>query len=697
MKENHIVHFSFSPNLISLLGEQLIHDKKIALSELVKNSYDADASIVKINITDSSIEIEDDGCGMDRETICNIWMQPGVSHKKESVENNKLSTKYKRLPIGEKGVGRLGCHKLGNKIKLETKSKNQRAISLEIDWRKLEQAKKFDEVPIQVKEIEKDTIGTKIIITDLKETWNDKEIKQSANELIAILSPFKKVENFNIEFSKNGSLFPSSLREELDKVIQNALFRFNIAVKNGLIKKFKYEFKPWKGLEKVEPRLIDLKEDKNLLEKILGHKSKYLSFEKELENISSKCIGELNFQGLIYDYDNPLWLQQTQLSKEDKNLIKNYTKTNGGIRVYKDNLRVFNYGEPGNDILDLDLKRVNLPARKISSNQILATIHLDRKSSFDLIEKTNREGFINNKALDVTKGMLEELINFINVLRLDDKTKLMKTYLRTSHNRVGIEDKFLAMKGVIEKSNLDSDSKKNITTELEQVSEDFIRTKELLLNSSNSGIRLAQVVHELEKVVYNLETKVKNKAWEEVEKIIPYLSQVIKNYQDILKVDKKSKKVNLSSLIEKALFNVKARLEYHNIQLVEDTDKHIEAVVKSSLIMGALNNLFDNAIYWLNYYNIEDKKILIKLYEKNNQIYLLIADNGKGFNISFESAIAPFITGRVDESSMGLGLHIIDNIISAHGGFLLLGNYEEENLDNSFKYGAILKIILKGK
>ena len=75
----HTFKFEFSPKIIVLLGEELIHDHKIAISELVKNAYDADANTVKIKITPHSIIIEDDGIGMGIDIIKNVWLKPGVS------------------------------------------------------------------------------------------------------------------------------------------------------------------------------------------------------------------------------------------------------------------------------------------------------------------------------------------------------------------------------------------------------------------------------------------------------------------------------------------------------------------------------------------------------------------------------------------------------------------------------------------
>ena len=122
------VRFKPRARLLIQLGDQLIKNESIALVELVKNSYDADANIVNIymenvdNPDNGVIIIEDDGYGMSPETVENVWLEPGSDFKTQKIKNLEVSPKYERLPIGEKGIGRFGVHKLGNIIEMTTKS-----------------------------------------------------------------------------------------------------------------------------------------------------------------------------------------------------------------------------------------------------------------------------------------------------------------------------------------------------------------------------------------------------------------------------------------------------------------------------------------------------------------------------------------------------------------------------------------------
>ena len=127
--------FRITPRVIAHLGESLIKNESIALLELVKNSYDADATECDVFFKEtqgkiSSITISDNGCGMNADIIRNVWRGIGTDNKKKIIEQGKEG----RYPLGEKGIGRLGVHKLGSKITLISKTKEDSEVLLTIDW-----------------------------------------------------------------------------------------------------------------------------------------------------------------------------------------------------------------------------------------------------------------------------------------------------------------------------------------------------------------------------------------------------------------------------------------------------------------------------------------------------------------------------------------------------------------------------------
>ena len=119
------MYFKFSPSILSRLGEELIPNPDQGILELVKNSYDADATICEIELLNTeeiggSIVISDNGMGMDLETLQSGWLVIGKSEKEGAIGRTSLN----RLRVGSKGLGRLAALRLGSDVELTTRPKN---------------------------------------------------------------------------------------------------------------------------------------------------------------------------------------------------------------------------------------------------------------------------------------------------------------------------------------------------------------------------------------------------------------------------------------------------------------------------------------------------------------------------------------------------------------------------------------------
>lgn len=150
-------------HILRLLGDQLIGHDRLAVFELVKNSYDADASTVSITIdlneVDPCVKVEDNGSGMNLSVITGAWLEVGTDSKR-SAQNRKRSKIFNRLPLGEKGVGRLAVQKLGKKLQVITKESNSAEYEFNIDWDVLIGSSKYLNDNLSVEVIERPTPPT---------------------------------------------------------------------------------------------------------------------------------------------------------------------------------------------------------------------------------------------------------------------------------------------------------------------------------------------------------------------------------------------------------------------------------------------------------------------------------------------------------------------------------------------------------
>ena len=132
--EGTLIPFTVSARTARLIGQENFANAEGAIIELVKNSYDADASICVIIIDPilDNLYIFDDGHGMTRETIIKNWMTIGTDDKKINFKSKS------RIKTGAKGIGRFALDKLGRKCQMLTKTENTECIYWDVDWGQFE-------------------------------------------------------------------------------------------------------------------------------------------------------------------------------------------------------------------------------------------------------------------------------------------------------------------------------------------------------------------------------------------------------------------------------------------------------------------------------------------------------------------------------------------------------------------------------
>lgn len=157
MSKPTVFKFSVDSALLRELGEKLVSTVHVALAELVKNSYDADAAKVLVSITPEedggpTIVIEDNGSGMTPDDVADFWMRIGTTNK----EGAPVSKRFGRLRTGRKGVGRFACRRLGSRLVLETiaadpNAPDKRTIMTKVsfDWDAFEPGTTVESVPCE--------------------------------------------------------------------------------------------------------------------------------------------------------------------------------------------------------------------------------------------------------------------------------------------------------------------------------------------------------------------------------------------------------------------------------------------------------------------------------------------------------------------------------------------------------------------
>lgn len=414
MPEDIERHFRPRARLLQQLGDQLIGTPRLAVFELVKNAYDADASKVEIEIkgigsSNPSIRITDDGSGMSLDIVRDIWLVIAHDHKEKQLARKQRTPKG-RLPLGSKGLGRLSVHKLGNKIRMITRSHDEPEVVVEIDWnRMIEQEFLADaEVDIEIRTPEVftgDRTGTEIRISELRDKrWTRGEIRRLYRQITSISTPFGQVGRDDFQAILQVPDYPQWIERLPDpaELLKRAPWKYSFDF-DGHRFRYSYDFK---GIPGIQRKSREVREDHTSLlipppendddDPLFSGKSQVGSMRKVIADLSMlDGIGPVSGEFYVFDL-TPRIAKQMGETK----LIKDFLDENGGIRVYRDGIRVYDYGERSNDWLGLDLKRVNNPTRGLSRNIVVGHVSISQDRSSALVEKSNREGFIENDAYE---------------------------------------------------------------------------------------------------------------------------------------------------------------------------------------------------------------------------------------------------------------------------------------------------------
>jgi signal transduction histidine kinase len=676
--------------MLLLLGDQLIRDAGLAVFELVKNAYDADATscvVTMHNIADpskASIAIEDDGVGMDRETVTGVWLEPGTDYRDKQRKEKRRSLRFKRLPLGEKGVGRFAVHKLGEVIELVTRQRNEDEIVVRINWADFTRDKYLSEVPVSVetrapKLFTGRKTGTRIQVTQLRDKkWTRGKVRDLQRAVTSLCSPFGEPDDFRASLA----LEPASdwLEGLLDMktVLHQSLFRASGYIRGSQLT-YDYEFRPLKAMrERIEGRKVKAKPQTITRPRGKGDEGQVL-------DLSQWEIGEVRFDLHIFDRDPAV----LELSTSDRAGLKKFLDQNGGIRVYRDGVRVFDFGEAGNDWLDLGGRRVNIPTVRVSNNQVLGAITLRAEESQDLIEKTNREGFIENDAYEALADAVLFAVTQVEAERKIDKKRLREQYSRTKYKEPVLED-LTELREEIDKRNLTPELGKYIN----RIESQFTEVRNTLLTAAGAGLTLTTVIHEVEKIIKELVTALKRDAsHQKIVDLVHHLAEMVDGLGFLVKKSGKATE-KASVLIAQALFNTEYRLKAHKIRatngVMQANDPEFSVKCVRRLIVATLANLIDNSIYWLENRGAPDRQIYLgTTFEFAGKPALVVADNGPGFTDAPEYLVEPFFSRKPD--GMGLGLHLANEVAKVHGGRLVFPDRDEITLPKQFT-GAIVAL-----
>lgn len=382
-------------------------------------------------------------------------------------------------------------------------------------------------------------------------------------------------------------------------------------------------------------------------------------------DLSKHRIGRVEFDFKLFDRDAAVLRAVTG----DVKGLKDYLDENGGIRIYRDGIRVYDFGEPGNDWLNLDLRRVNTPSARTSNNQVIGALRLDATASADLREKTNREGFIENDAFADLRDAVICVLTQVEAEKGKDQKKLREAIGKGTGKKVF--EKLSEIREVLES--------KGILAEVEPVLKATERELEMykdqLLHAAVPGLSIGMMLHGAEKILEELRaaTTSRDASPERIRELVERLYRAMRPVTNLLK-NPAPAKTSASALIKEAIFSAEIRLQRHKITLINgmsDGNRDFPVHGSKQMLVASITNLIDNSIHWLESKNPKKKLLYIGTTgDLEGGPAIVVADNGPGFGSDDpEDLVTPFFSRRV--GGMGLGLYIVSEVMSVNKGKLV--------------------------
>lgn len=455
------IRFDIDPHVIKQLGKELISDEMTALMELVKNSYDADASYVSIEInTEGNYEgeklqypyhrgfivIEDDGFGMDEATILKSWLTISYSNKR-AVDGVKPKTPAGRTPLGEKGLGRLSTQRLANVCEIFTRKADAlQRLHIAFNWEDFENVDALSQVPVVLNRWPGGNKGTKLVLSNLMDgnVWKGDGLERFKGSISQMISPYAETRPFEVYLRVNGQNF--DLVKENKKLRELALTKYEFSF-DGKELKISGKIKPLKliGSKKEEYNAFIAPDNGKkfcdyFFEKYSdatiqrGHGKYLLEFERKYNfyfDIScsvsvdggkanpGKFFGEFN----EFSYDSSF--SQDENLKNVFNKFANYkdfAQSQAGVKLYRNGFAVKPYGMGDNDWLKLSSAQTSGASYYgIRPLNVIGFVAIDEGENIHLKDKTDREGLISNPYSENFMAMMlrvrDECNQFIESVR----------------------------------------------------------------------------------------------------------------------------------------------------------------------------------------------------------------------------------------------------------------------------------------
>ncbi|ODB77504.1 MULTISPECIES: sensor histidine kinase [Micromonospora] len=653
----------FATDILRRLGEELNPNIDQGILELVKNAYDADAATCTVYLNSisqagGSIEIRDDGDGMELDDILHGWLVLGRSRKRTAARTRKG-----RIPAGNKGLGRLAALRLGRTVEMVTRPRQtDNEYAVEIDWHEFDNAALVEDVNVSVVSRPRSSrkAGTTVRITDLGGPIGRMEVKRLARSLILLADPF----------SDDPRAFRPVLRskefQDLAELVERRYF------------------------DDAEYHLVAKLRDGKASAAVVDWRGNVL-FEGDHQELSIRRESPA-YNAPNADFD--LWafiLNSQAFSTRSTTVheVRSWIDQFGGVHLYLNGLRVGSYGNAGNDWLDMNLRRVQSPEERPSTNTSIGRVSVTDVSG-RLAQKTDRSGFIEDHTFEELRAFAQDSLEWMARRRLAAAEARRRRERKTTQTRT--QRSRATLKEQIERAPAELKTELNIALqkydrERQRETDALRREVQLYRTLSTAGITAATFAHESGgnplKVIGQSVNAIERRARRELGEKYDVLADPVSSIRNacstlgvlstatlrLIDADKRRLgRIDLHQVVQQVLATFAPFLDDREVELEVDlapgqpymrgTDAAIESI---------LTNFLNNSLTAFESSTDHERRMLVRTEVVEDVWHLTVADNGPGIEgVKVRDIWLPGQTSR--PNGTGLGLTIVRDAVSDLGG-----------------------------
>lgn len=687
MEMKKTISMQFHPRAFAAFGADLVTNDTVAVTELVKNCYDAFAYHVQVEFGEDKhgkyIQITDDGLGMTSDIIENSWAVIATPYKEKNpvvYRNGKI-----RRVSGNKGLGRFSAARLGSVMHIWTKSDSDNFLHAKMDWNSFVESNNVNDCKISIETLDNDIgifdlSGTILRIRNLTSEWDQKKIDELRENLSRLISPFKKVDQFEITLT--SPFYDAPIEIKPSDFIEHPTYRIWGDVDSAGVVNWNYIFEPKNKHQSPQTRGGEILWE----EASRGFNTNVLTLEEN--HLPSYRAGKFTFEIRCWDLDNDSLEDLTLTFGLKRRAIRNTISQYKGLSIYRDDVLVLPKSSASKDWLGIDLRRVSSIGTRISTNQMIGIINISSSENPQIRDTTDREKLVDTEEYSQFSKIIETIISQLEKLRnTDKKIEDHREKPSISSLMAPLSAQVLVQK--IEQAVDAGEKYENILEYVREYSSQNEKGLEALQSrltyyaqTASLGSVAIVILHEIltgMTVIKRFLRRVSKEYspfdsrteeyYKDAEESHTRLLEVAKSFAPLYRADLRNKKnqCRLQNTLLSSVRLIQGQKYAKDVDITIDNVPVIDIGMHEGELQTVFVNLMDNACYWMKG-NQGPKQITLEYKIVNkNRLEVTISDNGPGIKESDAQLI--FDAGvTAKPHGIGMGLTIVTELLDYYNG-----------------------------